>query len=202
MSKQPGHVSRKSAQETTKAATLPQHSLKDILHLFTLQSRQDKVPYTTSVDAQVMLLHKSCSRAISTLQNGLKQAATPQLSSHKILPDQQNIKGPVQVCGQLGNNGLLAIMCFYSQCHTVFSCPTTLWHTKLQFGCRWGDAQSPLYGDIHFYDYNADSFDAATYPHARFVSEFGFQSLPSWQQYQRVTEPQDWHWNSTMSQFR
>ena len=67
---------------------------------------------------------------------------------------------------------------------------------------RWGNAQSPQYGDIHFYNYSADSFDVATYPHARFVSEFGFQSLPSWSRFQTVTEPQDWHWNSTMSQFR
>ena len=68
--------------------------------------------------------------------------------------------------------------------------------------CRWGDAQSPFYGDVHFYDYQADSLDPATYPQARFVSEFGFQSLPSWAAYRTVTQPQDWHWNSTMSHFR
>ena len=77
----------------------------------------------------------------------------------------------------------------------------TLQHL-LVYACRWGDAQSPVYGDIHFYNYSADSFDVATYPHARFVSEFGFQCLPSWSQYQQVTKPEDWHWNSTMSHFR
>ncbi len=67
---------------------------------------------------------------------------------------------------------------------------------------RWGDASSPFYGDVHFYNYDADSFDAATYPHAPFVSEFGFQSLPSWTLYKNVTGPQDWSWNSEMSLFR
>jgi beta-mannosidase len=36
-----------------------------------------------------------------------------------------------------------------------------------------------LYGDVHFYDYKADGWDPASYPITRFMSEFGFQSLPS-----------------------
>lgn len=67
---------------------------------------------------------------------------------------------------------------------------------------RWGDASGPFYGDTHFYNYDANSFDAATYPHARFVSEFGFESLPSWKLYKKVTQPKDWSWNSEMSEFR
>ena len=45
--------------------------------------------------------------------------------------------------------------------------------------CRWGDVTDPRFGDLHFYDYAADAFDPGTYPPAKFVSEFGFMSLPS-----------------------
>lgn len=41
--------------------------------------------------------------------------------------------------------------------------------------CRWGDAQDPSRGDVHFYNYDDDALDHRTYPHAKFVSEFGFQ---------------------------
>ena len=44
---------------------------------------------------------------------------------------------------------------------------------------RWGDSSSPYAGDVHFYDYKSDPLDPSTYPAARFVSEFGFQSYPS-----------------------
>ena len=44
---------------------------------------------------------------------------------------------------------------------------------------RWGDSGSPFAGDVHYYNYSADPLDPATYPAARFVSEFGFQSFPS-----------------------
>ena len=44
---------------------------------------------------------------------------------------------------------------------------------------RWGDSGSPYAGDVHYYNYTADPLDPATYPAARFVSEFGFQSFPS-----------------------
>lgn len=45
--------------------------------------------------------------------------------------------------------------------------------------CSWGDVADPRYGDVHFYDYSSDAWDPATYPAAKFVSEFGFMSLPS-----------------------
>ncbi|KAL0023786.1 hypothetical protein WJX77_005013 [Trebouxia sp. C0004] len=84
----------------------------------------------------------------------------------------------------------------------VDSSPSNGLISKEPYIKRWGDASSPYYGDAHFYNYDADSFDAATYPHARFVSEFGFQSLPSWTLYKNVTRPEDWSWDCEMSQFR
>ena len=67
---------------------------------------------------------------------------------------------------------------------------------------RWGNPGDASYGDVHFYDYSSDCFDPATYPAANFISEFGFQSWPSWPVYQSVTAPEDWDRNSSMSQFR
>lgn len=40
---------------------------------------------------------------------------------------------------------------------------------------------------MHFYNYDDDALDHRTYPHAKFVSEFGYQvrgvgfQLPQWQ---------------------
>lgn len=66
----------------------------------------------------------------------------------------------------------------------------------------WGNVQDGRRGDVHFYNYDADALDRATYPRARFVSEFGFQSWPSFAGYSKVTEPQDWAVGSSMSAFR
>lgn len=35
------------------------------------------------------------------------------------------------------------------------------------------------HSDVHFYDYVSDCQEAETFPNARFISEFGFQSAPS-----------------------
>ena len=44
--------------------------------------------------------------------------------------------------------------------------------------------------------------DPKIYPGAKFISEFGFQSWPSWQLYRQVTERADWSPHSDMSEFR
>ena len=44
--------------------------------------------------------------------------------------------------------------------------------------------------------------DPKIYPRAKFISEFGFQSWPSWQLYRQVTERADWSPHSDMSEFR
>lgn len=67
---------------------------------------------------------------------------------------------------------------------------------------RWGNPQDPRYGDVHYYNYAADCLNPAIYPRAKFISEFGFQSYPSWQAYKSVSAPEDWNVNSDLSDFR
>lgn len=57
-----------------------------------------------------------------------------------------------------------------------------------------GDADAHLTGlsDVHFYNYDGDCQDYRMYPHARFISEFGFQSAPSGSALRRVSAPSDW----------
>ncbi|KAF5301663.1 hypothetical protein FQA39_LY10710 [Lamprigera yunnana] len=40
------------------------------------------------------------------------------------------------------------------------------------------NAQSNLFGDVHFYNYLVDGTETSVYPISRFVSEYGYQSLP------------------------
>ncbi|CAF1008522.1 unnamed protein product [Rotaria sordida] len=60
------------------------------------------------------------------------------------------------------------------------------------------DPQDPLYGDVHFYGYQDDSWDPTTYPITRFLSETGIQSLPSldtW--YETTMNSSDLNFNSS-----
>ncbi|KAJ6639178.1 Beta-mannosidase [Pseudolycoriella hygida] len=53
------------------------------------------------------------------------------------------------------------------------------------------DPQDWHYGDIHFYNYVADGWNANTYPRPRFVSEYGFQSIPSLSSWKSVLRSTD-----------
>lgn len=53
------------------------------------------------------------------------------------------------------------------------------------------------YGDVHHYDYLADSFDWTNYPSTRFASEYGFQSYPSFSSLALVSTQNDWKYPLT-----
>ena len=55
---------------------------------------------------------------------------------------------------------------------------------------------------MHFYDYIKDAFDPDTYPRAKFISEFGVMSLPSWHVFQQYSIQDDWNRESPMANFR
>lgn len=69
---------------------------------------------------------------------------------------------------------------------------------------KWGAASTEVAGDVHFYNYDMDCEDYSLYPKARFVSEFGFQSMPSFQTYEPVTSEMegDWDPNSDLLLYR
>lgn len=50
--------------------------------------------------------------------------------------------------------------------------------------------------------YDADCEDYSTYPKAKFISEFGSQSYPTFQTYATVTSPEDWQVDNNMTGFR
>jgi hypothetical protein len=67
---------------------------------------------------------------------------------------------------------------------------------------RWGDVGDWKRGDVHFYTTTDNALNVSTFPRAKFVSEFGFQSFPSWEVYKGVSEPQDWSYEAPMTVFR
>uniref|UniRef100_A0A0G4GYN0 beta-mannosidase n=1 Tax=Chromera velia CCMP2878 TaxID=1169474 RepID=A0A0G4GYN0_9ALVE len=84
--------------------------------------------------------------------------------------------------------------------------PLTEWPDR--YRKRWGDSGSKEMGDMHFYDYNMDCMDEDSFPKARYVSEFGFHSLPAVRELQKgdpeddLTHAEDlWMW-SNFSQHR
>ena len=57
--------------------------------------------------------------------------------------------------------------------------------------------QSLLIGDFHFYYLMEDCEDDSFFPYFRFLSESGFQSEPSFSDYESVSIPEDWGQNTT-----
>lgn len=55
---------------------------------------------------------------------------------------------------------------------------------------------SGLYGDNHYYNYKENNWDWTIYPKTRFASEYGFQSYPSFEILEPVSEIWDWSFSS------
>ncbi|XP_023292476.2 beta-mannosidase-like [Lucilia cuprina] len=53
------------------------------------------------------------------------------------------------------------------------------------------DPQNPNYGDVHFWENEKDGMDPDIYPRARFISEYGFQSLPALTAWNRTINKND-----------
>uniref|UniRef100_A0A8C6XH48 Beta-mannosidase n=1 Tax=Naja naja TaxID=35670 RepID=A0A8C6XH48_NAJNA len=58
------------------------------------------------------------------------------------------------------------------------------------------------YGDTHYYNYLNDCWDWTLYPRARFASEYGFQSWPSFSTLVQVSVEEDWSYTSNFSLHR
>ncbi|KAJ9512789.1 hypothetical protein QJQ45_029003 [Haematococcus lacustris] len=70
--------------------------------------------------------------------------------------------------------------------------PTNGLYSQDPYIKRWGNVSDPRYGDVHYYNYWADCLDTGHYPTAKFVSEHGWQSAPSWHALKPYTQQQDW----------
>jgi len=66
----------------------------------------------------------------------------------------------------------------------------------------WGSASTATAGDVHFYDYQCDCENPASFPQARFVSEFGFQVMPGFVTYEPVITKEDYNPNSELLLYR
>lgn len=60
----------------------------------------------------------------------------------------------------------------------------------------------PQTGDVHFYTVTDNPLVITTFPRARFVSEFGFQSFASFKSYKAMSDASDWTYLSKATQFR
>lgn len=60
----------------------------------------------------------------------------------------------------------------------VVSSPSNGLYTK-EYNFTGKNPYSNLYGDVHYYNYIKNGWDINQYPRSRFVSEYGFQSMPS-----------------------
>uniref|UniRef100_A0A8D2B1D6 Beta-mannosidase n=1 Tax=Sciurus vulgaris TaxID=55149 RepID=A0A8D2B1D6_SCIVU len=58
---------------------------------------------------------------------------------------------------------------------------------------------SRFFGDVHFYDYGSDCWNWKIFPKARFVSEYGYQSWPSFSTLETVSSEKDWFYKSKFS---
>jgi hypothetical protein len=79
---------------------------------------------------------------------------------------------------------------------------------------RWGRPGDWRYGDTHFYNYGFDCEAAREFPRAKFVSEFGFLSVPNFETWAEATDPAQGDWafgdfsptkfgvNNTMTNYR
>jgi beta-mannosidase len=58
-------------------------------------------------------------------------------------------------------------------------------------------------GDVHYYNYNMDTWNQENYPITRFLSETGVESMPSIETWQEITNSsEDWNFTSTLVQNR
>ncbi|XP_077156877.1 beta-mannosidase [Paroedura picta] len=81
------------------------------------------------------------------------------------------------------------------------SSPTNGWKTVKE-GWLSHNPYDTHYGDTHYYNYLSDCWDWTTYPRARFASEYGFQSWPSFSTLAKVSSEEDWSYTSNFSLHR
>jgi hypothetical protein len=92
------------------------------------------------------------------------------------------------------------------QSNALHSPGSTLgWPTNSCTDCpvsSWKKVWEPQTGDVHFYTTVDNPLVITTFPRARFISEFGFQSFASFKSYKAMSAPEDWSYQSKATAFR
>ena len=70
------------------------------------------------------------------------------------------------------------------------------------FTWQWGASRDLSQGDLHYYNYDVDCSVPSNFPQPRHLTEWGWQSYPSFISWQPVTAPEDWQLDSPLMQNR
>ena len=70
------------------------------------------------------------------------------------------------------------------------------------FTWGWGYSRDLSQGDLHFYDYTVDCSVPSNFPQPRHLTEWGWQSYPSFITWRSVTSAEDWQLDSPLMQNR
>ena len=70
------------------------------------------------------------------------------------------------------------------------------------FTWQWGASRDLSYGDLHNYQYDVDCSVVSNFPQPRHLTEWGWQSYPSFITWQPVTAAEDWQLDSPLMQNR
>ena len=70
------------------------------------------------------------------------------------------------------------------------------------FTWAWGNSRDLSQGDLHYYQYDVDCSVPSNFPQPRHLTEWGWQSYPSFITWQPVTAAEDWKLDSPLMQNR
>ena len=70
------------------------------------------------------------------------------------------------------------------------------------FTWEWGYSRDLSMGDLHYYNYDVDCSVPSNFPQPRHLTEWGWQSYPSFITWQSVTSAEDWQLDSPLMQNR
>lgn len=84
----------------------------------------------------------------------------------------------------------------------LFSSPTNGVISEDPYVLMWGPVWDTRYGDVHYYNYDFLCTNESEFPNARFVSEYGWQSFPSYYSWKDVANPSDLSFDSPLMEHR
>ena len=84
----------------------------------------------------------------------------------------------------------------------IMSSPANGPASLVPFTWQWGASRDLSMGDLHYYNYDVDCSVPSNFPQPRHLTEWGWQSYPSFLTWQAVTDADDWQLASPLMQNR